>query len=224
MSWWRSGVLGVTLEPCPARKARSPRLLLCHPCVAGCHRAPWGAQGVQPGPTRPLRPPPDGCRHPQGHASTVLARGQWGGDPGPHCPSLPGSLCPSALGHVRVLLRTGMTWFPSPARAELGRWDILPRVYPWLVAVRGSPAGQGPRSGHCHQLLRWGQVPRTALASLGTAVTRGPTPLLRGFPCVRQRRAACRLTPCHTDASLSARSHACLMAALSALPPRVPRG
>lgn len=70
------------------------------------------------------------------------------------------------------------------------------------------------------------QAPGTVLVSLGTATARDPTPSLQFslHAAVTGPEATGRLAPCPTDASLSAWSHACLTAALSALPPRVPRG
>lgn len=94
------------------------------------------------------------------------------------------------------------------------------------------PCTTGPRAGHCHLCqLGVGQGPRMALASLGTGPW-VPTPSLWGcshtFPVGLFPRAAAPVpgpwSPPRATAVRGERSATHLTAALSALPPRVPRG
>lgn len=94
-----------------------------------------------------------------------------------------------------------------PCRTGSQGWSLSP-----CASCLGQGGGTGPRDsagipGHGHS-----QGPHTFAVgfSLRAAAT-GPG-------------AVGHLALCHTDASPSAQSHACLTAALSALPPRVPRG
>lgn len=154
-----------------------------------------------------------------------MARGQWDGAPGPHCPSLPGSLCSSAVGCVPVLLCTGTASSSSPARAEPRHWHVPPQVCPWLV--RGSGALQDSLLGlvTVTPCLGLGTGPRDSAGIPGHSRGRGPHTSAGGFPHVQQRwpLGSGHLCPCHSDGA-RAQGHPRLTAALSALPPRVPRG
>lgn len=182
---------------------------------------PGEVQRLVPGPTWPLCPPAEGSRQLQGHSRCLagcLAGGQEGGDPGPHCLSLPSSLCFPTLGHVPVLLSTGVMWSLSPAQAELGRWNVPLRVRPWLAA--------GLVTVTLCQLLGQGPGPWDSTGIPEHSCGWGPHTFAMGIS-LRAAATGCRTTGhlalCRTAASPRPRSLARLTL-LSALPPRVPRG